>query len=118
MKSNEVLKEMAKLIAKHGMHRLKPRLIDALKEEYGVEGMYFWKDSSGWAYCTEWHPDKAYNGLWGDHNREMMDFDELARYLHSLATGNGHLIIFEGQHCRNLDEIKRFALTKKLAGIK
>jgi len=121
MKSNKVLEEMAKLIAKHGMHRLKPRLIEALKRVYGVEGLYFWKDSSGWAYCTEWDPKKPH-GLWADHNRELMDFDELARCLHSLDKNTnkmgGYIIVYEGQRHSDLEEIKKDVLIRKLAGIK
>ena len=117
MKSNKVLQEMAKLIAKHGMHRLRPRLKDALQEHYCVDGMYFWKDSCGWIYCTEnWPPHK---GLWASHNYELLDFDELARCLHSLSKqGSGYTVMYNGERVSNLDEIKKFALTKKLAGIK
>ena len=120
MKEQEIIDGIAKLIAEKGLYDVKPMLIEALKEHYGVSSMFFWKDGSGWSYCTEWDPKKP-RGLWSAHNRELMDFDDLSRCLRGLAKNTdrlgGYSVIFNGQHCKDLDEIKRFALTKKLAGI-
>ena len=116
MKTKKVMDEMAKLIAKRGMRKLKPMLIEALKEYHGVGGLYFWKDSANWYYCSEEDPKKM-GGLWGNESTKIMSLEDLERVLSGLR--NKHTqIIFSGQRITDLDELKRFVLTKQLAGIK
>lgn len=118
MKTKKILEEMAELIAKRGMHKVEPILIEALKKHYGVSGLYFWKDASGWTYCTENDPiTPGSGGLWGREDVKHMDLDELSRCLKGIHAGHTY-IMFEGNRCTDLDEIRRFVLTKKLAGIK
>jgi len=119
MKPSKVIKEMAKLIVNHGMGRLKQQLMDALMEEYGVDGMVFWKGPNGYVYCSEDSetPKIVVNDLWADRGFSKLDFDELVKCLGGLSTET-YRVIYNGEVVRNLDEIKRFALTKKLADIK
>lgn len=118
MNSNKVIEEMAKLIADRGLHRLIPRLKDELKRVYGVDGMYFWKDSTGRIYCDEKGPGQLgkLNNIFRIHRR-LLNLDELAEYLYGLSTGTCR-IIYNNKSMDNLDEIKEFVLIKKLSGIK
>lgn len=118
MKTNKIIEEMAKLIADRGLHRLIPRLKDELKKVYGVDGMYFWKDSNGWVYCDENGPSKIgrLNNIIRNYGR-LLNLEELAEHLHGLSTGTC-MVIYNKKSIDNLDEIKQFVLIKKLSGIK
>jgi len=115
MNTKKVIAGMAELIAKRGMYKLEPMLIEALKEYYGVDEMYFWKDSADWEHCSDGKPKS--NDIWSPNGPEHVSLTELTWILHGLEEGTLR-IEFDGQYYTNLDEIKRYALTKKLAGIK
>ena len=110
-------KEMAKLVVNVGWHEAKKKLMAALKEEFGVSGMHFWKDSSGWKYCSEKHPKDAYP-FWSHGNYDDLELDELASLLSSLHNKKWGVIIFENEQHRDLDAIRKQVLIRKLAGVK
>jgi hypothetical protein len=116
MKTKKIIEGMAKLIAERGMYKLEPMLIEALKEYYGVSGLHFWKDGAGWYYCSEQHPNKL-GGLWGLQNSKIMSLEDLGRVLSGLRNKYTQ-IVFNGEQVIDIDVLKRFVLTKKLADIK
>jgi len=118
MKLDEALDVVAEALPKDVDYMdMEKRILAAIKKRQGIEDLYFY-EGGGWFYCgtedplkTHWvisHPNI-------DHNTPI---HEKLRRITSLMHGRWAQVCYDSERFENIDDLKRYHLTKKLAGIK
>jgi len=118
MKLDKALDTMAKSIAAGELscYEVASKLIEAIKKDQGIEDLYFYMGDS-WFYCSDKDPRKNYQLM--THPNIQLDGPaiEVLQRLGSLINGKYGQVCWNGQRFENIEDLKRYHFTKKLAGI-
>lgn len=118
MKLDEALDVVAEALSKdlHYMD-MERRMLDAIKKQQGIEDLYFYAGGN-WFYCGTENPRKTYWIISHPNIDNDTPTNEILCRLTSLMHGKWSQVCYDGEKFESLDDLKRYHLTKKLAGIK
>ncbi|KKM77322.1 hypothetical protein LCGC14_1371250 [marine sediment metagenome] len=117
MKIEEALDVIAESLDTIDYCEIERRLLHAIQKKHAIEDLYFY-EGSGWFYCSTKDPRKDHDMISHPNINVFTPTHELLRRVSNLVAGKWCIVCHEGQKFDNIDDLKRYHLTKKLAGIK
>ena len=115
---DEALEVVAKAMSKDIKYReMEELLLGAVKKLHGIEDLYFYT-GGGWFYCGTENPSKTHWMIEHPNINHHTPIQDKLWHLTSLINGNFASVLYDGERFTSMEDLKRYHLTKKLAGIK
>lgn len=118
MKLDEALDVIAEALSKDVDYMdMENRILAAIKKQQVIEDLYFYTGSN-WFYCGTEDPQKTHWMISHPNIDQNTPASEILRRVTSLMHGRWANVYYDSYRFKNMDDLKRYHLTKKLAGIK